>query len=224
MLYKAWFNVLSSFFFLLYTGGEFTFDGPFSHEVLMGGLVDLPCFVSTAAKRLVLDAFSGLGSHRLSLRWVHRRFDRVVDPWTGDGRRSYLEMGITQSSDGIAQSMGIFNVPWVPGVGLRVLAVNPSDSGFYACLLSKLTFDQGLTVDMKNATLLSIHSIRVTESRGFGKSETSTNTTSEGAALEAMGARNDDEKGTLFDAWTWQITSLATPDSDMTIFKSEFHL
>ena len=209
------------------SNGDFIFDGPFSHEVLIGGVVDLPCYVSIAAKRLVLDAFSSIGKNRLSLRWVHRRFDRVVDPWTGDGRRSYLEMGLTQLSDGIAQSMGIFDIPWVPGVGLRVLAVNPSDSGYYACLLSKLTFDQGLTVDMKNATLLSIHSLRVTEARGFGKVDASIDGTgplSEEKAVNEVNTRDgltNDEKGTLIDAWTWQITSLATTDSDMTIFKGE---
>lgn len=166
---QVFFVVLASLGCLTKVYAEFTFDGPFSHEVLIGGLADLPCYISKDAKRLVLTAFSGSGGHRYSLRWIHRRWDRVVDPWSGDGRRTYLEMSVSQSSDGIAESMGIFKIPLTSGVGLRVLAANPSDAGQYACLLSKRTFDQGLSVDMKNATLLSIHSVRVTEAKSsFG--------------------------------------------------------
>ncbi|VDK34721.1 unnamed protein product [Taenia asiatica] len=206
---------------------EFTFDGPFSHDVLIGGLVDLPCYTSTDAKRLVLTAFSGSGINRNSLRWIHRRWNRIVDPWSGDGRRTYLEMSVSQRSDGIAESMGIFKIPMVSGVGLRVLAANPSDAGQYACLLCKRTFDQGLTVDMKTATLLSIHSIRVTEAKSSGNEEEEEEEEESADATKTKaigthpkkGSKNSDGKGTFFDAWTWQIDSSAFHGPDTTVFK-----
>ncbi|KAH9279983.1 hypothetical protein ECG_06901 [Echinococcus granulosus] len=221
---QVFFVVLASLGCLTKVYAEFTFDGPFSHEVLIGGLADLPCYISKDAKRLVLTAFSGSGGHRYSLRWIHRRWDRVVDPWSGDGRRTYLEMSVSQSSDGIAESMGIFKIPLTSGVGLRVLAANPSDAGQYACLLSKRTFDQGLSVDMKNATLLSIHSVRVTEAKSFGREEGSTDSTKSKAVVahSKKELKNNDEKGTFFDAWTWQIDSSTNHGPDTTIFKSKF--
>ncbi|KAL5968215.1 hypothetical protein TSMEX_004070 [Taenia solium] len=206
---------------------EFTFDGPFFNDVLTGGLVDLPCYISTDAKRLVLTAFSGSGINRNSLWWIHRRWNRIVDPWSGDGRRTYLEISVSQSSDGIAESMGIFKIPMVSGVGLRILAANPSDAGQYACLLCKRTFDQGLTVDMKNATLLSIHSIRVTEAKSSGneEEEEEEEERADAAKTKAIGthskkgSKNSDGKGTFFDAWTWQIDSSAFHGPDTTVFK-----
>ncbi|KAL5107962.1 hypothetical protein TcWFU_007207 [Taenia crassiceps] len=202
---------------------EFTFDGPFSHDVLIGGLVDLPCYTSTDAKRLALAAFSGSSINHYSLRWIHRRWNRIVDPWRGDGRRTYLEISVSQSSDGVAESMGIIKIPMVSGVGLRILAANPSDAGQYACLLYKRPFHQGLAVDIKNATLLSIHSIRVTEAKGFGIEEveerTAATKTRAMVAKAKKEPKSSDEKGTFFDAWTWQIDASAFHGPDTTIFK-----
>ncbi|VDM23048.1 unnamed protein product [Hydatigera taeniaeformis] len=225
MYYRAFLALLASLRCVIMIEAEFTFDGPFSHDVLMGGLIDLPCYTSTDAKRLVLSAFSGSGIHHYSLRWIHRRWNRIVDPWGGDGRRTYLEMKVTQNFDGIAESMGIFKIPMVSGVGLRVLAANPSDSGQYACLLSKCTFDQGLALDIKNATLLSIHSIRVTEARAFGKAEEGKESADAIdpkviGAESKKGLTNDEGKGTFYDAWTWQIDSSVNQGTDTTVFKS----
>lgn len=224
----VFFVLLASLGRLTNVEAEYTFDGPFSHDVLIGGLVDLPCYTSVEAKRLILTAFSGSGINRYSLQWIHRRWNRIVDPWSGDGRRTYLEISVSQSSDGIAESMGILKIPVVSGVGLRVLAANPSDAGQYACLLCKRTFDQGLTVDMKNSTLLSIHSIRVTEAKDFSNGEEEKEESADTTKAKAVGtqlikgSKNSDGRGTFFDAWTWQIDSSAYHDHDTTIFKSRF--
>lgn len=193
------------------------FEGPFLHEAFMGGLVELPCFTSIPNQRLMLNRFTSTGSYLFSLKWVHRRFNRLVDPWTGDGRRSYVDMAISNAQDGLAGSMGIFRIPSVPGVSLQILATNPSDAGQYACLLSKKTFDKGLVVDLEHATLLSIHSVRVAEGKVFSKE------------VEPNDADDADDvtmerKGSFFDAWTWQIYSFTNADPESAIFDSESSL
>ncbi|VDD83831.1 unnamed protein product [Mesocestoides corti] len=205
----------------------YTFDGPFTHEALVGSLVELPCYVSSSAKRIVLTAFTSSGAYMYALKWVHRRWERVVDPWGGDGRRSYLEMSVSQTSDGIAESLGIFNIPSISGVGLRVLAVNPSDGGQYACVLSRPSWDQGLSVDMDNSTLLSIHSLRIIEAKDFVNEMAPVIPTLARAEDEAepekkseMGSNtNNEKKGTFFDAWTWQLYSFIKDAPEVDIFK-----
>lgn len=189
---------------------QFTYDGPYYHEVLAGGLVDLPCYLSNQAKRIILKSFSGPVQTSHTLRWVHRRFDHMVDPWTGDGRRSYLKMGILQTSDPLVEDWGLLNIPMVSGVGLRIVAVNPSTAGLYACLLSRQKFDRGLNLDYENATLLSIHSLRVQE---VERSNSEDNSKKKGERI--------DVKGTQFDEWTWLINPSKNVHPDGTVFKCE---
>lgn len=210
MIFRMCLLIFMGLIYLIRSGiAPFTFDGPFYHEILTGGLVDLPCYLSPQAKQIAAKSFTGPVHNSHTLRWVHRRFDRLVDPWTGDGRRSYLNIDILQASDPLVEDLGISNIPIVSGVGLRILSVNPSDAGLYACVISSQPFDRGLRLDHENATLLSIHSLRVTEVQGFG---------SEGVSRQQKGRFSG--KGTPFDAWTWQIDPKADSQPDGTVFKS----
>nr|CDS25680.1 conserved hypothetical protein [Hymenolepis microstoma] len=189
---------------------QFMYDGPYYHEVLAGGLVDLPCYLSTHNKRIALKSFNSPVRRSDTLRWVHRRFDNMVDPWTGDGRRSYLKIGILQATDPLVEEMGLLHIPTVSGVGLRIVAVNPSVAGLYACILSTQPFDKGLHLTGENATLLSIHSLRVKEVERSNSEESS-----------KRGRKQIGVQRTQFDEWTWVVNPSKNILPDGTVFKSE---
>nr|VZI09485.1 unnamed protein product [Spirometra erinaceieuropaei] len=61
------------------------FDGPVLHEGLLGGMMSLDCAVSEEAQQfLAKKVRSGHAAGASSLRWVHRNWDQVIDPWGGD--------------------------------------------------------------------------------------------------------------------------------------------
>ncbi|VDO10867.1 unnamed protein product [Rodentolepis nana] len=187
---------------------QFAYDGPYYHEVLAGGLVDLPCYLSTHAKRIALKSFNSPIRRSDTLRWVHRRFDNMVDPWTGDGRRSYLKVGILQANDPLVEEMGLLHIPMVSGVGLRIVAVNPSVAGLYACILSTQPFDSGLHLIGENDTLLSIHSLRVKEVDRLTSEE-----------ISRRKVKRISVQRTQFEEWTWVVNPSKNILSDGTVFK-----
>lgn len=182
------------------------FDGPQNHEVLLGGIVDMPCVMSVSTKKLLFRYFTSNAGYWFQLKWVHKRWNNLVEPWVGDGRRSYKVNKLLNSLSEIGETR-IQKIPKVAGISLQILSTNPLDHGLYACLLSRGVFTQGLRMDLSNATLLSIHSLRVMEGTVFDKTK-----------VEAIDKNSI--MGTFFDAWTWQLYKFKNAKSDDIIHES----
>ncbi len=69
------------------------FDGPLPHEVLMGGLIDLPCYTGIANTRLMLNVFTSPGAYLYALKWVHNAIPPPMDPF------ECVEIGSWRSED-----------------------------------------------------------------------------------------------------------------------------
>ncbi|BHF68649.1 hypothetical protein SprV_0301168800 [Sparganum proliferum] len=189
------------------------FDGPVLHEGLLGGMMSLDCAVSEEAQQfLAKKVRSGHAAGASSLRWVHRNWDQVIDPWGGDGRRSYLATKPSEEVEGTQETEGRYSrpSPSLMGTSLRIIGLNPTDTGIYACVYMNVNASNSLRIDLRETRLVSIHALRVTERRRSEETQ--------GNAKSA-----EEERGTFFDAWTWHLYKFTGSQPDEVVFQADCH-
>ncbi|VEL06631.1 unnamed protein product [Protopolystoma xenopodis] len=134
-------------------------DGPVLHEVFYRNIIELPCAASNRVQQKVNQLLRNSKRHQFHIRWVHNRWDNVVDPWGGDGRRVYMEYNLESIPQHMLQEdYTISSV--VTGGMLSIAEVKPTDNGVYACLV---TFsDQNWRhVNLDASIVISAHILRV---------------------------------------------------------------
>ncbi|VDM05994.1 unnamed protein product [Schistocephalus solidus] len=188
--------------------GLLRFDGPFLHEGLLGGMMSLDCAVSEEARKFIVRrVISGHAAGASSLRWAHRNWDQVIDPWGGDGRRSYLANKPSEDEDATPkeETEGQYSGPArsLMGTSLRIIGLNPTDAGVYACIYMSSNVSNSLRIDLQEANLVSIHVLRVTERK--------------------RGEKTQEERGSFFDAWTWHLYKFTDSQPDEVVFEADCH-
>ncbi|KER28624.1 hypothetical protein X801_00001 [Opisthorchis viverrini] len=139
-------------------------EGPYYQEAMLGSVIYLPCALTPQmTSRLYRQRkMAAQESYYWSIVWAHQNWDTVVDPWLGDGRRSYDILQV---------------VPyWKPDMNvqleqarLTILDANPTDNGIYACVVAMYPPEKGLSpVILSQADLVSIHFLRIKSAYTMG--------------------------------------------------------
>ncbi|CAI2736027.1 unnamed protein product [Schistosoma spindalis] len=134
-----------------------TWEGPFYYDVFIGSMITLPCVISDSKIENIYIARNTITNEGKSwaLLWIHNTWTNVIDPWLGDGRRSYNPLD---------------NNRWeIPNIDLSIsqaylsiIDIDPTDVGVYACVVVTYPIQFGYSpVDLKQTQLLSIHMVRV---------------------------------------------------------------
>ncbi|CAH8658067.1 unnamed protein product [Schistosoma bovis] len=134
-----------------------TWEGPFYYDVFIGSIITLPCVINDSKLENIYIARNTTTNEEKSwaLLWIHNTWTNVIDPWLGDGRRSYNPLDnnrweIPNTDLSISQAY------------LSIIDIDPTDVGVYACVLVTYPIQFGYSpVDLKQTQLLSIHMVRV---------------------------------------------------------------
>ncbi|KAF7257186.1 hypothetical protein EG68_05785 [Paragonimus skrjabini miyazakii] len=141
-----------------------TWEGPYYQEAMLGSIVYVPCSLKPEMSHRLYKQRQLAAEEKYfwSLLWVHQNWDNVVDPWLGDGRRSYDTLQV---------------VPyWEPDMSahleqarLTILDANPTDNGVYACTVAMYPLEKGLSpVILSQSDLVSVHFVRIKSAHTTG--------------------------------------------------------
>ncbi|KAA3671138.1 uncharacterized protein DEA37_0000652 [Paragonimus westermani] len=134
-----------------------TWEGPYYQDAMLGSVVYIPCSLKPHMNNRLYKQRQLAAEEKYfwSVLWVHQNWDNVVDPWLGDGRRSYNTLQV---------------VPyWEPDMSvhleqarLTILDANPTDNGVYACVVAMYPFEKGLSpIILSQSDLVSVHFVRI---------------------------------------------------------------
>ncbi|CAL8105390.1 unnamed protein product [Calicophoron daubneyi] len=132
-------------------------EGPYFQEASLGGVIYIPCAL-TPTVRMRLRKMRLIAKNEKfnwALLWVHKSWDNVVDPWEGDGRRSYNKMQVVPHwPPDMSQSLD--------SARLKIIDAKPIDSGVYACVVVMYGPEKGLSpIILSQADLVSVHVLRI---------------------------------------------------------------
>ncbi|KAH8866974.1 hypothetical protein EWB00_004154 [Schistosoma japonicum] len=135
-----------------------TWSGPFSYDILIGSMINLPCTIDKSKIEHIFTRRNNITNNdkeSLTLLWIHNTWTNVIDPWLGDGRRSYNPLEINQWN---ISSIDLL----ISQAHLSIIDIDPTDVGVYACVMVFYPIHNGYSpLDLKQIHLLSIHMIRV---------------------------------------------------------------
>ncbi|VDQ06911.1 unnamed protein product [Trichobilharzia regenti] len=134
-----------------------TWDGPVHYDALIGSMITLPCITSDIGLENILTERSRAIEQKKSwaILWVHQTWTNVIDPWLGDGRRSYDPL---QTNQWLLPNMHTS----IYQSHLSIVDIDPSDNGVYACVMVTYPIEHGYSpVYLKQAQLMSIHFVRI---------------------------------------------------------------
>ncbi|CAH8679543.1 unnamed protein product [Schistosoma rodhaini] len=135
-----------------------TWEGPFYYDVFIGSMITLQCVINESKIEdiyIARNTTTNIGNKSWALLWIHNTWTNVIDPWLGDGRRSYNPLD---------------NNRWeIPNIDLSIsqaylsiIDVDPTDVGVYACVMVTYSIQFGYSpVDLKQTQLISIHMVRI---------------------------------------------------------------
>ncbi|KAK4467554.1 hypothetical protein MN116_008874 [Schistosoma mekongi] len=135
-----------------------TWNGPFTYDILIGSMINLPCTIDKSKIEYIFTRRNNITNsikYSLTLLWIHNKWTNVIDPWLGDGRRSYNHLEINQWN---ISSIDLL----ISQAHLSIIDIDPTDVGVYACVIVFYPVNNGYSpIDLKQIQLLSIHLIRV---------------------------------------------------------------
>ncbi|CAH8648735.1 unnamed protein product [Heterobilharzia americana] len=134
-----------------------TWDGPYHYDGLIGSMLTIPCVTSSNGINRVNVVRSNAVEKRKAwaVLWVHQLWTNVIDPWLGDGRRSYDPLEVNQWSPHNIQSS-------ISQSRLAIVDTDATDTGVYACIMVTYPIEDGYSpVYLKQAELMSIHFVRI---------------------------------------------------------------
>ncbi|CAH8586136.1 unnamed protein product [Schistosoma turkestanicum] len=135
-----------------------TWEGPFYYDLSLDSMITLPCVINASTTEHIHSVKYDI-SHGLdkswALLWIHNTWTNVIDPWLGDGRRSYDSL---ENTDWNTTNIELT----ISQAYLSISDIDATDVGVYACVAVTYPIQNGYSpVDLKQTRLLSIHMIRI---------------------------------------------------------------
>ncbi|CAH8459682.1 unnamed protein product [Dicrocoelium dendriticum] len=132
-------------------------EGPYFQEALLGSVIYVPCALKPEMMTRLFNQrkLAMTEKYFWALLWVHQNWNNVIDPWLGDGRRSYDNLQVVPYWDPDKNAV-------LDQARLTILDANPTDNGVYACVVAMYPPEKGLSpVILSEADLVSVHFVRI---------------------------------------------------------------